>query len=64
MLKVIRLLVQLQIWSDRRGQDMIEYALIAALVTVLAVAIVPGVSSSINVVFSKVNSIMVLAASS
>ena len=64
MLKVIRLLVQRQIWSDRRGQDMIEYALIAGLVTVLAVAIVPGVSSSINVVFSKVNSIMVLAASS
>lgn len=64
MLKVIRLLVQRQIWSDRRGQDMIEYALIAALVTVLAVAIVPGVSSSVNVVFSKVNSIMVLAASS
>ena len=43
---------------------MIEYALLAALVTVLAVAMLPGVSSSINIVFSKVNSIMILSASS
>ena len=64
MLQVIRLLVQCQIWTDDRGQDMIEYALLAALVTVLAVAMVPGVSSSINIVFSKVNSIMILSASS
>jgi len=43
---------------------MIEYALLAALVTVLAVAVVPGIGSSINIVFSKVNSIMILSASS
>jgi len=43
---------------------MIEYALLAALVTVLAVAAVPGIGSSINIVFSKVNSIMILSASS
>jgi pilus assembly protein Flp/PilA len=64
MLWVIRLLVQRKIWSDHRGQDLIEYALLAALVTVSAVAVVPGVSSSINIVFSKVNSVMILAASS
>jgi len=64
MLRVIRFLVRWQIWSDRRGQDIIEYALLAALVTVSAVAVVPGVSSSINIVFSKVNSVMILAASS
>ena len=64
MLRMIRFLVQWQIWSDQRGQDIIEYALLAALVTVSAVAVVPGVSSSINIVFSKVNSVMILAASS
>ena len=64
MRRMIRLLVQWKIWTDNRGQDMIEYALLAALVTVLAVAMLPGVSSSINIVFSKVNSIMILAASS
>ena len=64
MLQLIRRFVKWQIWSDHRGQDMIEYALLAALVTVLAVAVVPGIGSSINMVFSKVNSIMILSASS
>ncbi len=64
MLRMIRFLVKWQIWSDQRGQDVIEYALLAALVAVSAVAVVPGVSSSINIVFSKVNSVMILAASS
>ena len=64
MLQLIRRFVKWQIWSDHRGQDMIEYALLAALVTVLAVAAVPGIGSSINIVFSKVNSIMILSASS
>ena len=64
MLRMIRFLVKWQIWSDQRGQDIIEYALLAALVTVSAVAVVPGVGSSINIVFSRVNSVMILAASS
>jgi Flp pilus assembly pilin Flp len=64
MTHIIGLLVKAQIWKDRRGQDLIEYALIAAFVTVAAGAITPGVVSSINIVFSKVNSIMVEAAAS
>ena len=58
------LLLQLKVWKDLRGQDLIEYALMAGFVAVAAGAIMPGVASSINVVFSKVNSIMILAASS
>jgi len=61
---MIRLLVKAQIWKDRRGQDLIEYALMAGFVAVAAGAIMPGVASSINVVFSKINSIMIDAASS
>jgi pilus assembly protein Flp/PilA len=55
---------RLRILKDTRGQDLIEYALMAGFVAVAAGAIMPGVSSSINVVFSKVNSVMIKAASS
>ena len=53
-----------RIVRDRRGQDLIEYALMAGFVAVAAGAIMPGVASSINVIFSKVNSVMVAASSS
>jgi pilus assembly protein Flp/PilA len=64
MKKVIQLVIRWQIWRDEQGQDLIEYALMAGFVAVSAGAIMPGVSSSINVVFSKVNSVMIKAASS
>ena len=65
MKQLVKLAVKLQmIVKDTRGQDLIEYALMAGFVAVAAGAIMPGVASSINIVFSKVNSIMVLAAAS
>ena len=64
MRRLMEYAVRLQIWKDTRGQDLIEYALMAGFVAVAAGAIMPGVASSINIVFSKVNSIMVLAAAS
>jgi Flp pilus assembly pilin Flp len=64
MKTVLSWVVGLRIWKDRRGQDLIEYALMAGFVAVAAGAIMPGVASSINIVFSKVNSIMIKAASS
>jgi pilus assembly protein Flp/PilA len=64
MRRVIDLAVKLQIWKDSRGQDLIEYALMAGFVAVAAGAIMPGVASSINIVFSKANSILIDAASS
>ena len=64
MLYIIQRAVKSHIWKDRRGQDLIEYALMAGFVAVAAGAIMPGVASSINVIFSQVNSIMILAASS
>jgi pilus assembly protein Flp/PilA len=54
---------KLGIWRDTRGQDMIEYALIAALVTVAAIAVVPGISVSLSTIFSKIASTMTAAAS-
>ena len=64
MKRLMKLVVALQILKDTKGQDLIEYALMAGFVAVAAGAIMPGVASSINIVFSKVNSIMVLAAAS
>ena len=64
MLQIIQLVLHHRIWKDRRGQDLIEYALLGAFVTVAAGAVSPGIASSINVVFSKVNSVMIQAAAS
>ena len=46
------------IWKDDRGQDLIEYALMAGFVAVAAGAIMPGVSTSISTIFSKLASVM------
>ncbi|HYP08995.1 MAG TPA: Flp family type IVb pilin [Bryobacteraceae bacterium] len=46
------------IWNDESGQDLIEYALMAGFVAVAAGAIMPGVSTSISTIFSKVASVL------
>ena len=48
---------------DRRGQDLIEYALLAGFVALAAGAIMPGVATSISTVFSEVASVMTSASS-
>jgi len=64
MKRLMEYAVRLQIWKDNKGQDLIEYALMAGFVAVAAGAIMPGVASSINIIFSKVNSVMIEAAAS
>ena len=54
MKHLVRLVMGLRVWRDTRGQDLIEYALMAGFVAVAAGAIMPGVASSINDIFSKV----------
>ena len=56
------LLLQLKVWKDRKGQDLIEYALMAGFVAVAAGAIMPGVANSISQIFSKIASVMTAAA--
>ena len=58
-----KLLLKLKIWHDTKGQDLIEYALMAGFVAVAAGAIMPNVSSSISTIFSKIDSVMTNAAS-
>ena len=52
----------LTIWKDTRGQDLIEYALMAGFVAVAAGAIMPGVATSISTIFSEIASTMSNAA--
>lgn len=51
-----------RLWRDRRGQDLIEYALMAGFVAVAAGAIMPNVAVSISTIFSLVGSVMSNAA--
>jgi Flp pilus assembly pilin Flp len=51
-----------RIWKDTKAQDLIEYALMAGFVAVAAGAIMPGVASSISIIFSKISSSMTAAA--
>lgn len=61
MKNVVSFLLKLR--HDRRGQDLIEYALMAGFVAVAAGAIMPDVSASIETIFNKINSVMTAAAS-
>ena len=56
-------LLKLKAIKDTRGQDLIEYALMAGFVAVAAGAVMPSVATSISVIFSKVGSVLVLASS-
>jgi pilus assembly protein Flp/PilA len=62
MTRTMNLVWKLQIWKDTKGQDLIEYALMAGFVAVAAGAIMPGVANSISTIFSKISSSMAAAA--
>ncbi len=62
MRKIQDLVWKMRIWKDTRGQDLIEYALMAGFVAVAAGAILPGVAGSISTIFSKISSILSSAA--
>jgi len=46
------------LWKDCRGQDLVEYALAAGMVAVAAVAAMPGLTTTVNNVFSKIGNII------
>jgi pilus assembly protein Flp/PilA len=62
MNRTMNLVWKLRIWKDTKGQDLIEYALMAGFVAVAAGAIMPGVATSISTIFSKISSSMSAAA--
>ena len=54
MNRFAQLMATLKIWKDTKGQDLIEYALMAGFVAVAAGAIMPGVSDNISQIFSRI----------
>jgi Flp pilus assembly pilin Flp len=63
MNRILKVIVLTKIWRDERGQDLIEYALMAGFVAVAAGAIMPNVASSISTIFSQVSSVLTAASS-
>ncbi|HEY1243136.1 MAG TPA: Flp family type IVb pilin [Bryobacteraceae bacterium] len=49
------------LWQDTQGQDLVEYALVAALVSVAAIATMPALGQTVSNVFSKVTSTLTSA---
>ena len=44
-----------RLWRDKRGQDMVEYALLAASVAVVVAGFIPpAVMPAISTIFSKI----------
>lgn len=44
--------------TDPQGQDLVEYALAAGMVAVVAVAAMPALSTTVSTVFAKIGSII------
>ena len=51
------------LWKDTRGQDLVEYALLAGFVAVAAGALLPAISASVSKIFSRMGSLLSTAAS-
>jgi pilus assembly protein Flp/PilA len=64
MKRITNTVIALKLWKDKKGQDLIEYALMAGFVAVAAGALMPSIASSISTVFSKISSVMASAAAS
>ena len=47
--------------QDERAQDMVEYSLLAGFIAVAASAVLPGISTSISTIFSKMASVTTAA---
>lgn len=48
----------LSLVRDERGQDLIEYALLAAFIAVAAGSTLPNVGGNISAIFSRIQSLM------
>jgi len=53
---LLKLYVKAQILNEDSGQDLIEYALVAALIAFAAVIGMNGLSTKINLAFSTIGS--------
>ena len=61
MIKIQQLVIRLL--QDKKGQDMVEYALLAGFIAVAAGAILPSIEQQLSIIFSKMQSVVADAAS-
>jgi pilus assembly protein Flp/PilA len=53
---LLKIYLQLQNFTpDEGGQDLIEYALVSALIAVASIAMMRKVGSAVNIVFSNIS---------
>ena len=45
----------MSLMRDEQGQDLIEYALLAGLISILCVAVIQGAGQKVSALFSKVS---------
>jgi len=46
--------------TDEQGQDLVEYSLLLVFLALAAISILPTLGNSINAVFSRTNSTMII----
>ncbi len=46
------------LWREQGGQEMVEYALLLALVAVAAAVVVPPLAPSVSTIFAKAMSVL------
>ena len=63
MKRIYNLALIVKVWKDTKGQDLIEYALMAGFVAVAAGAIMPNIATSISVIFQKISNVLTAASS-
>ena len=54
MTTLLDTLLRLKIWKDNRGQELVEYALLAGFLVTISGAVSPSVAATVSTVFSRV----------
>ena len=62
MQRILAIIIRLRILRDERGQDLVEYALLAGLAAVASGLFVPDMSASMTTIYSRLASKLAQAA--
>jgi Flp pilus assembly pilin Flp len=54
MATLLDTVLRLKIWKDNRGQELVEYALLAGFLVTISGAVSPTVAATVSTVFSRV----------
>ena len=63
MHRILATIIRIRILREERGQDLVEYALLAGLAAVASGLFVPDMSASMTTIYSRLASKLVQAAS-